>query len=51
MTCQHETTPQAISEPICTACAYGYHDEVVIIQEGCACPCHGPLNVEMGVAA
>ena len=48
---KHETTPQATPKPVCTACAAGYHDEVLVTIEHCACPCHGTLNAQTEVAA
>ena len=47
---QHETTPQT-TKPVCAACAAGYHDEVLVNSEHCACPCHGSLNDQMEVTA
>ncbi len=44
---QHETTSQVTTKPVCAACATGYHDEVLVITEQCACPCHGTAVPEV----
>jgi hypothetical protein len=38
---QDQITPQVTLRPVCSACATGYHDEVLSIHEQCGCPCHG----------
>jgi len=48
---QHETTLQAAPKPVCPACAAGYHDEVLVTHQDCACPCHGTLNGQTEVTA
>ena len=38
---------------ICTACAAGHHEQIVLAEECCDCPCHGipPERSDSKVAA
>jgi hypothetical protein len=40
-----QATAQAVDKRpvphVCMACAAGYHEQILLAPERCACPCHG----------